>query len=99
MASNGQENGGRLWSRVEPPPAESPVWLPSLANPRNGHAEASPHRPGTLLKAKNYLAVSTLKTHGGNPAALFTISTLPEVNALEFPGSKKKVRVYTFISH
>ncbi len=87
MSGAGHEGSPRRGT-IEPPPAESPVWLPSLAQPKAvGRSVAAPG--GTLLKAKNYLAASTLKAHGGNAAALFSMDTLPDVGALETKKKKK----------
>jgi hypothetical protein len=78
---------GQQRARLDPPPAESPVWLPSLAQTRG----AGGHSPSkTLPKTKNLPMANTLKQHGGDPASLFSMSTLPHLDALELPGMRKK---------
>lgn len=87
--------------RIEPPPPEPPVWFPSLAQGRG--LMGSPGRgtaTGTMPKTRNMPIANTLRS--GND--LFSISTLPQLDALELPGMarKKKVwsgrlRVYVFV--
>lgn len=99
MSAPGNEGGGSpgaaIRPRLEPPTAESPVWLPSVAQPRGspGSNRASVS-PGTLTKARHLPEPNTLKAYGGNTASLFSIKTLPDMGVLDLPGlsSRKKVK-------
>ena len=73
-------------SRLEPPAAESPVWLPNVALPRGSPGSTrAPTSPGYLTKTRHLPEPNTLKVYGGNSASLFSISTLPDMDALGLP--------------
>ena len=80
--------------RTDPPPPESPVWLPSLAQPRSAGAQAqaqqarSPGAAYTVPRAKNLASSSTHRNN--DPAGLYSVNTLPQLDALQLPTLRRK---------
>ena len=76
--------------RLDPPAAESPVWLPSLAQPKGSLSGPAAARAaaaaavsvlGAGLTKTRHLPTggNTLRGSGGDTSALFSMSTLPEM--------------------
>ncbi len=90
--TSGQDNGGDR-GRGDPPPAESPVWLPTLSQPKVPGSRS----PGvfTLPKTRHLPMANTTRGAHNSDAGLYSMSTLPQLDALDFTartnGQRRKV--------
>lgn len=87
--------GKDVKGRVAPPVPESPLWLPSLAQPKTGTGQLSSGN-STLPKKRDLPLAGTLKK---DPAELYKLSSLTQ-QPLNLPalGSHGKVRLTDYLT-